>query len=215
MSEIIILHLVFEIYECIDYFRENWKNFFHIPYFPAFHKPGWLLRYIVGPHTPELLFMIFSDVIAGITVALTLIPQGLSYAQLANLPPINGLYTAILPSATYTFFGSSMQLGVGPVALISLLTAELINKYGIIPASPEAVNFACQAALAVGTILVVMSVLNLGNFIRFISHPVMSGFTTAAAMIIGMNQLKSAFGFVNNPPQQGQTGYDYNYQVMR
>jgi len=141
----------------------------------------------------------------------------LSYAQLANLPPINGLYTAVLPAAFYTFFGSSMQLCVGPVALVSLMTAELINKYQIdyVNHPSEAVDFAGEAAIAIGLILVCMSLLNLGHLIRFISHPVMSAFTTAAAMLIGVNQLKSAFGFTVTVPQQGQTGYEFNYQVFQ
>jgi MFS superfamily sulfate permease-like transporter len=72
-----------------------------------------------------------------------------------------------------------------------------------------------QAALSVGIILVVLSVLNLGQLIFYVAHPVMSGFTTGAAMIIGLQQLKSAFGFSNSPPQTGQTGFDYNYQVFQ
>lgn len=65
----------FEVKEIYGWWKENWFNFFHLPYFPAFHRPGWLLRYIVGPHTPDLLESFFSDIWAGITVALTLIPQ--------------------------------------------------------------------------------------------------------------------------------------------
>ncbi len=122
----------------------------------------------------------------------------------------------MLTAAIYIFFGSSMQLCVGPVALVSLLTAQLINKYNIdyVNDPNTAVEFAGEAALAVGTILSIMSILNLGELIRFISHPVMSGFTTGAALIIGLNQIKSAFGFTVSVPQQGQPGYDYNYQVM-
>lgn len=140
--------------------------------------------------------MFLADVIAGITVALTLIPQGLSYATLANLPAINGLYAAILPSATYTFFGSSLQLAVGPVAIVSLLMGKLMNDYNIEYTTDieGALDTAAQAALCCGIILVSMSLLNLGNFIDFISHPVMSGFTTAAACLIGLSQLKSGFG---------------------
>eukprot|EP01034_Spumella_vulgaris_P034735 gene34735-42843_t len=162
----------------------------------------------------DLAEMAFSDVWAGITVALTLIPQALSYAKLANLPPVNGLYTAVLPSAFYTFFGSSLQLAVGPVALVSLLMGQLVIQYGVEAGSVDSVNLAGEAALCVGLFLTVMSVLKLGNFIRFISHPVMSGFTTAAAMLIGLNQLKNAFGFTSAVPQQGQEGYEFNYQVM-
>eukprot|EP01038_Epipyxis_sp_PR26KG_P007870 gene7870-10684_t len=194
---------------------KHWRQYVHIPYFPSFHKPGWLLRILVGPYNFDLFEQCFMDFWAGVTVAMTLIPQALSYAQLANLPPINGLYTAILPFAGYIFFGSSMQLCVGPVALMSLLMGELIVKYNIdyVNYPEEAVNFAQCAAIAAGTIMTVLSILNLGNFIRFIAHPVMSGFTTGAAMLIGLNQLKSAFGFSVTVPQQGQTGIHFNYQV--
>ena len=184
--------------------------------FILLNRPGWLLRYIVGPHTPELFESFTSDVWAGITVALTLIPQGLSYATLANLPAINGLYAAILPSAAYTFFGSSMQLAVGPVAIVSLLTGTIVTKYVTNPTThvEDAVDTAAQASLTCGIILVVMAVLNMGDFIHFLAHPVMSGFTSAAACLIGMNQLKSAFGFVNYVPQTGQPHFDHNYEVM-
>lgn len=108
-----------------------------------------------------------------------------------------------------------MQLAVGPVALVSLMQAELITNYNITPATQEAVDFAGECALAVAMLLTIFSLLNLGSLIRFISHPVMSAFTTAAAMLIGQSQLKGAFGFTISPPQAGQTGYDYNYQVMK
>ena len=97
-----------------DLTKQTMRAWIHIPYFPAFHRPGWLLRYIFGPYDSEWVTLLIADFCAGLTVALTLIPQALSYAQLANLPAINGLYTAILPSTTYVFFGSSMQLAVGP-----------------------------------------------------------------------------------------------------
>jgi MFS superfamily sulfate permease-like transporter len=110
-----------------------------------------------------------------------------------------------------------MQLCVGPVALVSLLTGQLINQYNIdyVNNPEEAVAFAGEAALAVGVILVGLSISKLGNMIQFVSHPVMSGFTTGAAALIGLNQLKSAFGFTLTVPQQGQPGYEYNYQVMQ
>ena len=145
----------------------------------------------------------YCDIWAGITVALTLIPQALSYGSLANQSPINGLYAAILPSAAYTFFGSAMQLAVGPVAVVSLLTGQLVTKHcGNAPATrtPEyaqcALDTGTQAALAAGLILIILSFLNLGNLIRFISKPVISGFTTGAALTIGLSQVKDAFGFI-------------------
>jgi hypothetical protein len=203
----------------VFYVASEVKSFLHMPYLPSLHSPGWLVRYIVGPHTPTLFEDLFYDISAGITVGLTLIPQSLSYAQLANLPPISGLYASILPIIGYAIFGSSLQLQVGPVALVSLLTSELIIKYGVDYTNDVelALDTAAQAALCCGIILVVMSILNLGRLINFISMPVMSGFTTAAACLIGLSQLKNAFGFSQKipiVPQQGMPGYDYNYQVM-
>ena len=197
------------------------KRWTHIPYLPAFHRPGWLLRYIVGPYDLQWIEGIITDFIAGLTVALTLIPQGLSYAVLANLPPINGLYCAILPSAAYTFFGSSMPLGVGPVAVVSLMVGEIIAE--LVPDFADdpqaAIDCAAQIALCCGIILTAMSILNMGDFIRYISFPVMSGFTSGAACQIGLSQLKSAIGSLISIPQTGQTfmgkKYEYNYEVMQ
>jgi high affinity sulfate transporter 1 len=197
----------------------NFRSYIHIPYFPAFHSPGWLVRYVCGPHTPELLEDMMYDIMAGVTVGLTLIPQALSYATLANLPPLCGLYTAILPSMMYAFVGSSLQLCVGPVALVSLLTGTLVAEHvpDFLTDTEAAIDTAAQAALSCGIILCVMSILNLGHLINFISHPVMSGFTTGAAMLIGLSQMKNAFGFSEKlpaAPQQGQVGYEYQHQVM-
>lgn len=129
------------------------------------------------------------------------------------------MYAAILPSAVYVFFGSSLQLAVGPVAVVSLLTGQVVENF--VPNYNEASYYndagyiAAEVALAVGATLTVLSVFNLGNFIRYISFPVMSGFISGAACVIGLNQLKSAFGFsYSGVPQQGQTGFEYNYQVM-
>ena len=107
-----------------------------------------------------------------------------------------------------------MQLAVGPVALVSLLTGNLVSQYNAAPASQDALNVGTQAALSVGIILTVLSILNLGSLVHYVAFPVMSGFTTGAAMIIGLTQIKNAFGFTNNPPQPGQTGFEYNYQLM-
>ena len=125
-----------------------------LPYLPMFTKPGWVVQYVNGVTNPNTrwntLEMILSDVIAGVTVGLMLIPQGLSYATLALLPPVNGLYAAILPSAVYSFFGCSMQLAVGPVAITSLLTGGLISKYGIdyLTQQEQAADLAAQASMA-------------------------------------------------------------------
>eukprot|EP01041_Mallomonas_annulata_P005306 gene5306-10616_t len=188
----------------------------YVPYLPPFHRPGWLTAYVMGPYTGDLLESFISDIWAGIIVALTLLPQGLSYAQLANVPPINGLYCAVLPSAVYTFLGTSMQLGVGPVAIVSLLVGQLIAKYepNFLVNTTVAIDIAAQIALVCGIYLFSFGMIKAGNLINFISHPVMSGFTSAAAMLIGLSQLKNAFGFPSTAPQTGQHGYEYNYQVM-
>jgi hypothetical protein len=150
--------------------RSILKNWIHVPYLPAFHQPGWLLRYAVGPHDSDLFIMLYADIAAGITVSLTLIPQALSYATLANLPPINGLYAAILPSAAYTFFGTSMQLAVGPVAIVSLLVGALQNKYVQSPLTHVelAMDTAAQASLCCGIILSAMAIFNMGTSLCFL-----------------------------------------------
>jgi MFS superfamily sulfate permease-like transporter len=175
----------------------NVKEWIHIPYFPAFHRPAWMLRYILGPYDEEWSTSAVADIQAGLTVLMTLIPQALSQAQLANMPPIYGLYTAIIPTASYAFFGSSMQLTVGPTALISLMTGSLLTKYGVDSEVDLdlAVDTCAQAAFCVGTIIMGLGVLNLGHLINFMSKPVMAGFTTGAAFTIGLTQIKNAVGF--------------------
>ena len=108
-----------------------------------------------------------------------------------------------------------MQLAVGPVAVVSLLTGKVVNELvpNFLVDTESAINCAAQLSLCVGIILIAISILNFGNFIRYVSYPVMTGFTTGAAMTIGLNQLKNAFGFSKKVPQVGQTGYTYNYQV--
>jgi high affinity sulfate transporter 1 len=194
------------------------KSLIHIPYSPAFTRPGWLVNLVTNTPPDKIWEAVYGDIFAGFTVGLTVIPQGLSYAALAGLPPINGLYSVILPSIVYILFGSGMQLAVGPVALVSLLMGELMTKYEIdVDVDPNgAVNFAAECALASGLLMFMFGMANLGDLIRFISYPVMSGFTTASAMIIGLNQMKNAFGFPSKAgvPQVGGD-VDYNYQVMK
>lgn len=115
-----------------------------------------------------------------------------------------------------------MYMSVGTVALASLLTAQALTQLHVDTSNyTSAVNGAGQLCVAIGIILSAGSVLKLGYLINLIAHPVMSGFTTAAAFVIGINQLKNAFGFSNSPPlfedvpQQGQPGYEYNFLVMR
>jgi len=133
------------------------------------------------------------DLNAGITVGIMLIPQGMAYAMLAGLPPIYGLYAAIVPQLIYAIFGTSRQLGVGPVAMDSLLVAVTVSQFAQVE-STEYINFAILLALMVGGIQLLMGFLRLGVLVNFLSHPVISGFTSAAAIIISVSQLKYLMG---------------------
>ena len=133
------------------------------------------------------------DLTAGLTTAVMLVPQGMAYAMLAGLPPIVGLYASTVPLVLYALFGSSRQLAVGPVAMVSLLVASGIGAMG--PASTaETVALAVLLAAMVGAIQLAMGIGRLGFLVNFLSHPVVSGFTSAAALIIGLSQLKHLLG---------------------
>jgi len=139
---------------------------------------------------PEILK---ADLIAGITVALVLVPQSMAYAQLAGLPPYYGLYASFLPGIIAALFGSSRQLATGPVAVVSLMTASALEP--IAGANPELyVAYAIMLALMVGIFQLALGLLRLGVLVNFLSHPVVIGFTNAAAIIIGTSQLGKLFG---------------------
>ncbi len=134
-----------------------------------------------------------ADFIAGITVALVLIPQSMAYAQLAGLPAYYGLYAAFLPVAIAAMWGSSHQLGTGPVAVVSLLTASSLAVLAA-PGSEQFVALAIMLALLVGIIQLLLGVFKLGVIVNFLSHPVIVGFTNAAAIIIALSQVSKLFG---------------------
>jgi SulP family sulfate permease len=134
-----------------------------------------------------------ADLIAGITVALVLIPQSMAYAQLAGLPAYYGLYAAFLPGMVAALWGSSKQLATGPVAVVSLLTASALMPFATVR-TPEFVALAVMMALMVGIVQLVLGALRLGVVVNFLSHPVIVGFTNAAALIIGLSQLNKFFG---------------------
>ncbi|WNJ20162.1 solute carrier family 26 protein [Pontibacter sp. G13] len=137
--------------------------------------------------------MLSGDLSAGLTVGVMLIPQGMAYSMLAGLPPIYGLYASIVPLILYALFGTSRQLAVGPVAMVALLIATGVGA--IVPAdSVEFIAYAILLALMVGIIQLLMGMLRLGFLVDFLSHPVISGFTSAAALIIGLSQLKHLLG---------------------
>jgi SulP family sulfate permease len=134
------------------------------------------------------------DVIAGLIVAVMLVPQGMAYALLAGLPPQVGLYASIVPLILYGLLGTSRALAVGPVAMVSLLVASGIG--GLEPSSTsEYVALAITLAFMVGVIQLLMGVFRVGFLVNFLSHPVLSGFTSAAALVIGFSQLKHLLGF--------------------
>jgi SulP family sulfate permease len=134
-----------------------------------------------------------ADIIAGITVALVLIPQSMAYAQLAGLPPYYGLYAAFLPPMVAAIFGSSRQLATGPVAVVSLLSAAALEP--LATAGGESfIAYSIMLALLVGLFQLSLGLLRLGVLINFLSHPVVLGFTNAAAIIIATSQLSKIFG---------------------
>ena len=133
------------------------------------------------------------DLQAGITVAVMLVPQGMAYAMLAGLQPIYGLYAGIVPLLLYAFFGTSRQLSVGPVALVSLLILAGVGALAE-RGSPEFIGLAISTALLAGLIQVSLGLFRLGFLVNFLSHPVITGFTSAAAFIIGFSQLGNLLG---------------------
>ena len=132
---------------------------------------------------------LLSDGVAALIVTLMLIPQSLAYAMLAGLPPQVGLYASVAPLLLYALLGSSRVLAVGPVAVVSLMTATAIGQHAS-PGSPEYWAVAITLAFLSGALLLLMGVLRLGFLAHFLSHPVMSGFISASALLIAASQLK-------------------------
>ena len=133
------------------------------------------------------------DLVAGITVGIILIPQGIAYALIAGLPPIYGLYTALVPQVMYAIFGSSRQVAIGPVAMDSLIVAAGVSTLAL-TGTDSYIEIAILLALMVGAIQLLMGVFRLGFIVNFLSKPVISGFTSAAALIIGFNQFRNLLG---------------------
>ncbi len=134
-----------------------------------------------------------ADGIAGLTVALVLIPQSMAYAQLAGMPAYYGLYASFLPPLVAALFGSSRQLATGPVAVVSLMTSASLEPLAT-AGSEGYIAYAILLALMVGLFQLALGVLRLGLVVNFLSHPVVNGFTNAAAIIIASSQLSKMFG---------------------
>ncbi len=133
------------------------------------------------------------DFISGLTVGIMLVPQGMAYALLAGMPPIYGLYSGLIPIFLYGLFGTSRQLSIGPVAISSLLVLAGISKLAE-PQSESFIALVILAGLLIGIVQIGMSFLKLGFLVNFLSHPVVAGFTSAAAVIIAISQLKYILG---------------------
>lgn len=133
------------------------------------------------------------DLVAAVIVTIMLIPQSLAYAMLAGLPPQVGIYASIAPLVAYALFGSSKVLAVGPVAVVSLMTASAIGAHAV-AGTPEYWQAAIVLAFLSGVILLLLGMLRLGFFANFLSHPVISGFISASGLIIAASQVKYLLG---------------------
>jgi SulP family sulfate permease len=148
-----------------------------------------LLQWARGYQRDTLL----SDGVAALIVTVMLIPQSLAYAMLAGLPPEVGLYASVAPLLLYAVFGSSRVLAVGPVAVVSLMTAAAIGEHAV-PGSDAYWVVAITLAFLSGALLLAMGLLRLGFLANFLSHPVISGFITASGLLIAASQLKTLLG---------------------
>ncbi|MBS7670858.1 SulP family inorganic anion transporter [Croceicoccus gelatinilyticus] len=158
-------------------------------------KPGIVAQYLPildwGRRYDKSIFT--NDLIAAVIVTIMLIPQSLAYALLAGLPPVVGLYASILPLVAYAIFGTSRTLAVGPVAVVSLMTA---SAAGAVAAQGTAQYMEAAITLAAlsGVMLAVLGILRMGFLANLLSHPVISGFITASGILIATSQLKHILG---------------------
>jgi len=135
----------------------------------------------------------FSDLNAGIIVGVLLIPQGMAYAFLAGMPPIYGLYTALIPLLIYSCLGSSHQMSIGPVAVSAILILQGVSDIAE-PMSDEYISLVIIVGFLVGIVQMLLGLIKAGFMVNFISRPVIAGFTSAAAIIIILNQMKDILG---------------------
>ncbi|MCB1355110.1 MAG: sodium-independent anion transporter, partial [Maritimibacter sp.] len=162
---------------------------------PSRARPGALARYVPvldwGRRYDRAAAT--SDLVAAAIVTIMLIPQSLAYALLAGLPAEMGLYASILPLVAYAIFGTSRALAVGPVAVVSLLTAAAVGNLAL-PGTSDYIVAAIALAFLSGVMLVAMGLFRLGFVANFLSHPVIAGFITASGIIIAVSQLKHILG---------------------
>ncbi|MDT8388645.1 MAG: SulP family inorganic anion transporter [Thiogranum sp.] len=134
-----------------------------------------------------------ADLVAGITVALVLVPQSMAYAQLAGLPVVYGLYASFVPVIVASLWGSSSQLHTGPVAMLSLMSAATLMSFAT-PGTADFIELSIMLALMVGILRLALGMFRLGAIVNLLSSPVIVGFTNAAALIIGLSQLSKVIG---------------------
>lgn len=151
----------------------------------ALPLPGWLAGYRRD--------WLAGDVTAGVITAIILVPQAMAYALLAGLPPEVGLYASVAPLVVYALLGTSRTLAVGPVAIASIMTASALGGLGL-ATTAETVAAALLLALMIGALLLTLGLLRAGFLVNFLSHPVIAGFTAAAALTIAVGQLKTVAG---------------------
>ncbi len=144
------------------------------------------------------------DLYAGLTIGVILIPQGIAYAIIAGLPPIYGLYTALIPQIVYAFLGTSRQLAVGPAAMDSLIVASGIGLLAAM-GTEHFIVLAILLAFMVGFFQFLFGIFHLGFLVNFLSRPVISGFTSGSAIIIALNQLGNFLGVDLDRSNQVQT----------
>lgn len=134
-----------------------------------------------------------NDVIAGLTIFIMLVPQGMAYAMLAGVPPVMGLYASTIPLFLYAWFASSKHLSIGPVATTSLLVFTGVSMYAE-PNSANYISLVLALTIMVGGIQLLFGLLKVGFIVKFIPHSVLNGYTSAAAIVIAMSQLKHLLG---------------------
>jgi len=156
--------------------------------------------------------VIRADLLAGLTVALVLVPQSMAYAALADLPVYVGLYASFIPVIIASLFGSSRQMATGPVAMVSLMTAAALGSFTPALDPATAMTYAAFMALCVGILQIALGLLSLGVLVDFLSHPVILGFTNAGALIIGSSQIAKIFGLTVEPEGGGR--YEHHYEKM-
>ncbi|XP_028788940.1 probable sulfate transporter 3.4 [Neltuma alba] len=172
-----------------------------------FKNQTWLRKLLLGI---QFLFPIFqwapkynlrflrSDIVSGLTIASLAIPQGISYAKLANLPPIIGLYSSFVPPLIYSLLGSSRHVGVGPVSIASLVMGSMLSESVSFVHFPTLyLKLALTSTFFAGVFQASLGILRLGFIIDFLSKPTLVGFMAGAAIIVSLQQLKGMLGIVN------------------